>query len=104
MFTFVAIDAFTVAVRAYGESIEDVSLIFNFRLMRLLNVAVSTLRRYGVNIAAVSLIFTLLLNVLQSVDDNAPLLVADAVGKLNVCVALVDDILKLVPVVPVAKN
>ena len=42
------------------------------------------------------------LNVLQSVLDNAPRLVALAVGRLNVCVVPVDEIPKSVPVVPVA--
>jgi hypothetical protein len=43
------------------------------------------------------------LNVLQSELLNAPLFVADAVGKLNVCVDVELAILKSVPVVPVAK-
>jgi hypothetical protein len=43
------------------------------------------------------------LNVIQSADDKAPLLVADAVGKLKVCVAAELDMLKSVPLVPVAK-
>ena len=44
----------------------------------------------------------LLLNVVQSAEDNAPLLVADALGKLKVCVLPAEVILKSVPVVPVA--
>ncbi len=46
--------------------------------------------------------FCLLLNVLQSVLLKAPLFVALAVGRLNVCVDVADDILKSVPAVPVA--
>ena len=45
----------------------------------------------------------LLLKVVQSVLERAPLLVAEAVGKLNVCVSVTDDILKSVPDVPTAK-
>ena len=47
--------------------------------------------------------FCLLLNVVQSVEDNAPLFVADAVGRLNVCVSVTDNILKSVPDVPTAR-
>ena len=43
------------------------------------------------------------LNVLQSVELNAPLLLADAVGKLKVCVSVAELIAKSAPVVPVAK-
>jgi hypothetical protein len=43
----------------------------------------------------------LLLNVVQLADDNAPLFVADAVGKLNVWEVPVDTILKSVLSVPV---
>ena len=46
--------------------------------------------------------FCLLLNVVQSVLLNAPLFIALAVGRLNVCVEVADEILKSVPVVPVA--
>ena len=45
----------------------------------------------------------LLLNVVQSAELKAPLFVADAVGRLNVCVSPLDTIPKLVPLVPVAK-
>jgi hypothetical protein len=45
----------------------------------------------------------LLLNVVQSVELKAPLLVAEAVGKLKVCVAVAELILKSVPDVPVTK-
>jgi hypothetical protein len=45
----------------------------------------------------------LLLKVVQLADDNAPLLTADAVGKLNVCAAPEELIVKSVPVVLVAK-
>jgi hypothetical protein len=41
------------------------------------------------------------LNVLQSADDNAPLFVAEAVGRLNVCIESEDEILKSLPDVPV---
>jgi hypothetical protein len=43
------------------------------------------------------------LNALQSALLNAPLFVADAVGRLNVCVAVTLDMLKSVPLVPTAK-
>ena len=43
------------------------------------------------------------LNALQSVELNAPLFAALAVGKLKVCVLVADDIAKSVPLVPVAK-
>lgn len=43
----------------------------------------------------------LLLKVVQLADDKAPLLVADAVGKLKVCRVAEEVILKSVPVVPV---
>lgn len=41
----------------------------------------------------------LLLNVDQSVEDNAPLFKADAVGRLNIIVLVVVEMLKSVPVV-----
>ena len=44
----------------------------------------------------------LLLNVVQSAADNAPRLVADADGKLNVCTVPAAIILKSDPFVPVA--
>ena len=47
--------------------------------------------------------FCLLLNVLQFAELNAPLLVALAVGKLNVCVSTELEIAKSVPLVPTAK-
>ena len=43
------------------------------------------------------------LNVLQSALLNAPRFVADAVGRLNVCVSVAELIAKSVPLVPVAK-
>jgi hypothetical protein len=43
------------------------------------------------------------LNVVQSAELNAPLFAADAVGRLNVCVLVADEIPKSVPDVPVAK-
>ena len=43
------------------------------------------------------------LNVLQSVELSLPVLVADAVGRLNVCVVPAELIAKSVPVVPVAR-
>jgi hypothetical protein len=43
------------------------------------------------------------LNVVQSAELKAPLFAALAVGKLNVCVLVEEDIPKSVPVVPVAK-
>jgi hypothetical protein len=46
---------------------------------------------------------SLLLNVDQSAELKAPLFVALAVGKLNVCVLVADEIPKSVPLVPVAK-
>ena len=48
--------------------------------------------------------FCLLLKVVQSALDKAPLLVALAVGRLKVCVAVELAMLKSVPLVPVAKN
>ena len=45
----------------------------------------------------------LLLKVDQSVVDKAPLLVAEAVGRLKVWVATDEEILKSVPEVPVVK-
>lgn len=44
----------------------------------------------------------LLLNVVQSAVESSPRFVAEAVGKLNVCVVPVEVIPKSVPVVPVA--
>ena len=72
----------------YGVSILDVSAIFTLRLILFERETVSDAPN-------------LLLNVLQLADDNAPRLVADAVGKLNVCVVPVDTILKSVLSVPV---
>jgi hypothetical protein len=46
----------------------------------------------------------LLLNVLQSVELNLPVFVAEATGRLKVCVSPVETIAKLVPLVPVVKN
>ena len=46
----------------------------------------------------------LLLNTDQSLDESAPLLVADAVGKLKVMVAPEPVMVKSVPVVEVAKS
>ena len=46
---------------------------------------------------------TLPLNVLQSVELNLPVFAAEATGRLKVCVAVVLEILKSVPLVPVAK-
>ena len=43
------------------------------------------------------------LNVLQSADETAPLLLALAVGRFNVCVLPELEIAKFVPLVPVAK-
>jgi hypothetical protein len=43
------------------------------------------------------------LNVVQSAELNAPLFAALAVGRLNVCVLVADEIPKSVPAVPVAK-
>jgi hypothetical protein len=45
----------------------------------------------------------LLLKVIQLADDKAPLLVAEAVGKLKVCVVPEEVIVKSVPVVPAVK-
>jgi hypothetical protein len=53
--------------------------------------------------ALVTVPFPLPLNVVQSAEDNAPLLLADAVGRLNVCVLPDELIAKSVPLVPVAK-
>jgi hypothetical protein len=49
----------------------------------------------------VSLGAILLLNVVQFADDKAPLFVADAVGKFNVCVVPDELMAKSVPLVPV---
>ena len=46
---------------------------------------------------------TLLLKVDQSVLDSFPVLVAEATGKLKVCVSVTEDMLKSVPLVPVVK-
>jgi hypothetical protein len=46
---------------------------------------------------------TLLLKVVQSADVNAPRFVADADGRLKVCVSVALEILKFVPELPVAK-
>ena len=54
-------------------------------------------------LVATELTVPLLLNVVQSAELKAPLLVAEAVGKLKVCVAVAEDILKSVPLVPVTK-
>ena len=43
----------------------------------------------------------LLLKIAQSAEDKAPLLEADAVGKLKVCILPVELMLKSVPAVPV---
>ena len=43
------------------------------------------------------------MKVVQSAELKAPLFVADAVGKLNVCVFTAEAILKSVPPAPVAK-
>jgi hypothetical protein len=43
------------------------------------------------------------LKVDQSALDNAPRFAAEAVGKLNVCVLVAEDIAKSVPAVPTAK-
>jgi len=51
---------------------------------------------------AVTVPLPLLLNVVQSALLNAPLFVALAVGRLNVCVDVADEILKSLPDVPVA--
>jgi hypothetical protein len=64
-------------------------------------VKVDAPEKYGI-LFAVPLPPILPLNVLQSVLLNAPLFVALAVGRLNVCVDVADEILKSVPVVPVA--
>ena len=104
-------------LRRYLLNIVAVSAIFTFKFILLDNEAVSIFLRYGVSIDVVSAIFTLrfillesetvsdapnlLLNVLQLADDNAPRFVADAVGKLNLCVVPVDTILKSVLSVPV---
>ena len=50
----------------------------------------------------VRVVATLLLNVVQSADDSAPRFDPDAVGKLNVCVAVAEFIAKSVPAVPTA--
>ena len=47
--------------------------------------------------------FCLLLNVVQSALLKAPLFVAEAVGKLKVCVEVAEEIPKSVPLVPTAK-
>jgi hypothetical protein len=59
--------------------------------------AVGTLVNAGEFVGALSL------NVVQSAEESAPLFVAEAVGKLNVCVAVTELILKSVPDVPTAK-
>jgi hypothetical protein len=64
-------------------------------------VKVDAPEKYGI-LFAVPLPPILLLNVVQSVLLSAPLLVALAVGRLNVCVDVADEILKSVPAVPVA--
>jgi hypothetical protein len=46
---------------------------------------------------------TLLLKVVQSADVKAPRFVADADGRLKVCVSVALEILKFVPALPVAK-
>jgi len=48
-------------------------------------------------------VLILLLNVVQFAEDNLPLFVADAKGKLNVCTVPELEILRSVPLVPVAK-
>ena len=45
----------------------------------------------------------LLLNVVQFAADSLPVFVAEATGKLNVCTFAELEILKSVPVIPVAK-
>lgn len=65
-------------------------------------VAVVVVVETAAEIVAVT-IPILLLKIPQSVDDRVPLLVADAAGRLKVCIWPEETILKELPVVPVAK-
>ena len=47
--------------------------------------------------------FSFPLNVFQSAKVNAPLFIELASGKLNVCIEPEDEIIKLLPAVPIAK-